>query len=218
MATVTEEKQQQEQQHRELLERGRLEKRESIKREIAEAALAEQRHGELSAAIDQVGVDKERVGAEHVSKCEPIQRELVEIQRRLVDAVIEKKPASEKLTARRKELEEQIRANNVALETALAELDRTLGELARARREAGLASNSCVLRNELIRFARPDLLLRMRLANDRCQAVENRRYGIEERRGRIPAAYYDALLAEVQEEARRAKETADAAYKAVIDE
>lgn len=200
-------------------EASRKSKRDSIKRRIAQAELAEERWRELSQAMADCEARKDSLASQHVDACAPLQAELAEIDRKELEAVVSRAPRNSGLQARRAHLAQQIREHNAALELAIATEDRILRQLGAERREAGMASESATLRNELIDCTSPALAVQVRLWSGKAMSASARVDAIRDAiaRGRRDA-YTHALLEDAESELARAQEMSAAAIAAALDE
>lgn len=198
----------------------RLQRRHAIRLRIAAARLAESRWREISTAIEEITAQKESSVAEHVAACAPIQTELKAIHEAEVTALVAKQSFDPALERRRKDLAAELDRRNADLQSSIAEHDRQLGELGRARREAGLESGVSTLENELLHFGRPDQVVRLRVLQARSLAASERLTFVRsaDMRGRTPDAYHKAIVDDAAAEVARLTKETDALFQEIVDE
>lgn len=140
-------------------------RREKAKRGLAAIKLAEQRYAELTAAIEQIESEKERLAAEHQASIAPLQAEMHVIEQRQIEAITSAQATDPSDERRRAELLARISTATAELATAIAGQDRLLAVAYRERNETSKClSEGPAFEAELRESASPELRLALRVA------------------------------------------------------
>jgi hypothetical protein len=135
--------------------------RRQIRREMARAAMIDKRYAEISSEIAALEREIDQADSVHARDAEVLQQQLSEIREQQADAAAERRPVSDRLEARRRELQEKLTSANTLLETRCRELNDRLVPLRREARTIGQnIVPASVFENRLLRAGSPALVVR----------------------------------------------------------
>jgi hypothetical protein len=201
------------------IENERKIKRAELRTKIAEHKLLDSEYARLTDTIDEVNQQKESLAAEHVAACAPLQAELAKIEKKLVTALANKETTDAKAEARRWELLADIQKLNGVLAGKIAAEDRLLAETENQRREIGMKAAKLAVESDLIDYARPDLLVAIKVAQHTVEWAERRLRSAQEKIGYIGRTeLLTAELKAAEAALEAARQEQHRAYEAVINE
>ncbi len=193
-------------------------RRAEIRLQLAEAKRLESRLIELRDLDVRINEEKERLAAEHVAACRPLQARLSEIEKAQIKLISERQPQAPSLEAERRELLADLEKLNVELETAIAGQDGLLSRNHRDAVEVGRQFGELPAEHKLIHSAPRPLQIALQVAKSVEAAASARLDALEDR---LRFAHGDEVLTAIRDDAllavQAASARAQAAYQACID-